>query len=282
MIETTVLPIEKACNAFEISKQGFYKWKNREPPVNTDLSMLTEIRVIAAEFTKYGYRRVTAELHRRSKIVNHKKVYRIMKENNLIVRKKRFKPITTHSGHGLKVYPNLAKSLVLTKLNQLWVADITYIHLPEGFAYLAALLDIFSRKCVGWSMDISADTQLTLNALNKAILARRHLGLIGLIHHSDRGVQYASQEYVNKLNEEGIAISMSGKGNAYDNAFAESFMKTLKVEEVYIKEYRTFEEAYANIKHFIELVYNEKRLHSRIGYKPPAEFESEILNTTSP
>jgi putative transposase len=282
MIETTFLPVEKACKAFDVSKQGFYQWKKREPPINMDPIVLMEIREIAAEFTRYGYRRMTAELHRRDMQVNHKKVYRIMKENKLLVRKKRFKPITTQSGHGLKVYPNLAKDLWLTRLNQLWVADITYIHLPEGFAYLAALLDIFSRKCVGWSMNINIDTQLTLNALNKAIAARNHLGFSELIHHSDRGVQYASQEYVNRLKEESIAISMSGKGNAYDNAFAESFMKTLKVEEVYINEYRTFEEAYTNIKHFIELVYNEKRLHSSIGYKPPTEFESEVLKTTTP
>ena len=282
MIDSSALPKEKACKAFDLSRQGFFEWKKRREPLpNTDEHVLEEMKDIALEFTKYGYRRMTKQLHRQGNQVNHKKVYRIMKENNLLVRRKKFRPITTQSGHGLKVYPNLAKNLIVTKLNQLWVSDITYIYLPLGFAYLAAILDIFSRKCIGWCMGLNIDTQLTLDALNMAIAARQHLGLSELIHHSDRGVQYASQAYIDRLKEFGIAISMSGKGNAYDNAFAESFMKTLKVEEVYVKEYETFEEAHANIKHFIELVYNEKRLHSRIGYMPPAEFEAEILNKQS-
>lgn len=282
MIESTSLPKEKACKAFEVSKQGFYKWKRREPLPDSDSGVLEAMQQIALEFTKYGYRRMTKELHRQGQHANHKKVYRIMKENSLLVRIKKFKPITTQSGHGLQVYPNLAKDLVVTRLNQLWVSDITYIYLPLGFAYLAAILDIFSRKCVGWCLGINIDAQLTLDALNMAIASRQNLGFSGMIHHSDRGVQYASQEYTDRLKELGILISMSGKGNAYDNAFAESFMKTLKVEEVYIKEYETFEDAYANIKHFIDLVYNEKRLHSSIGYVPPAEFEAEVLNKSVP
>lgn len=281
MIEATSLPKEKACKAFEVSKQSFYNWKIREPPSNSDNKSLEVMQQIALEFTKYGYRRMTKEMHRQGQQINHKKVYRIMKENNLLVRRKKFRPITTQSGHGLKVYPNLAKGLAVKKLNHLWVSDITYIYLPLGFAYLAAILDIFSRKCIGWCLGKNIDTQLTLDALNMAIISRKHLGFSETIHHSDRGVQYASQDYIDRLREFGIVISMSGKGNAYDNAFAESFMKTLKVEEVYVKEYRTFEEAHSNIKHFIELVYNEKRLHSRIGYVPPAEFEAEILNKQS-
>lgn len=281
MIQTTALPVEKACRAFDLSKQAFYKWEKRTPIPNTDGKILETMQQIAIEFTKYGYRRMTKELHRQGQQVNHKKVYRLMKDNNLLVRRKKFKPITTQSGHGLQVYPNLAKDLVVTRLNQLWVSDITYIYLPLGFAYLAAVLDIFSRKCIGWCLGKNIDAQLTLDALNMAIAARQHLGFSGLIHHSDRGVQYASQAYTDRLKEFGIAISMSGKRNAYDNAYAESFIKTLKVEEVYINEYETFEEAHANIKHFIELVYNEKRLHSRIGYVPPAEFEAEILNKQS-
>ena len=261
-----------------VSRQAFYKWKKHEHVPNSDGNLLEGMQRIALEFTKYGYRRMTKQLHRQGQQANHKKVYRIMKENNLLVRRKKFRPITTQSGHGLEVYPNLAKDLAVTKLNQLWVSDITYIYLPLGFAYLAAILDIFSRKCVGWCLGINIDAQLTLDALNMAISSRQHPGFSGLIHHSDRGVQYASQAYTDRLKELGITISMSGKGNAYDNAFAESFMKTLKVEEVYIKEYETFEDAYANIRHFIELVYNEKRLHSSIGYLPPAEFEAEILN----
>ena len=278
MIEATSLPKEKACKSFEVSKQSFYKWKTREPTSKSDNKVLEVMQQIALEFTKYGYRRMTKELHRQYHEINHKKVYRIMKENNLLVRRKKFRPITTQSGHGLEVYPNLAKDLVVTRLNQLWVSDITYIYLPLGFAYLAAILDIFSRKCVGWCLGRNIDAQLTLDALNMAVSARQHIGFDGMVHHSDRGVQYASQEYTGRLKELGILISMSGKGNAYDNAFAESFMKTLKVEEVYIKEYETFEDAYANIQYFIELVYNEKRLHSSIGYVPPVEFEAEVLN----
>ena len=281
MIEATSLPKEKACKAFEVSKQSFYKWKKREPLPDSDGNVLESMQKIALEFSKYGYRRITKALHRQGELVNHKRVYRIMKENNLLVRRKKFRPITTQSGHGLAVYPNLAKDLVVTKLNQLWVSDITYIYLPLGFAYLAAILDIFSRKCIGWCLGKNIDAQLTLDALNMAIVARKHLGLSETIHHSDRGVQYASQAYTDRLKEFGMVISMSGKGNAYDNAFAESFIKTLKVEEVYINEYETFEEAYANIKHFINLVYNEKRLHSSIGYVPPAEFEAEVLNKKS-
>ena len=281
MIEAAPLPKEKACKAFDISRQSFYKWKNREPLENYDSDILESMQQIALEFPKYGYRRITKALHRQGEKVNHKRVHRIMKDNNLLVRRKKFRPITTQSGHGMKVYPNLAKDLVVTKLNQLWVSDITYIYLPLGFAYLAAILDIFSRKCVGWCLGKNIDSQLALNALNMAIAARQSLGFSEMVHHSDRGVQYASQVYIDRLNKFGIAISMSGKGNAYDNAFAESFIKTLKVEEVYINEYETFEEAHANIKHFIELVYNEKRLHSSIGYVPPSEFEAEILNKQS-
>ena len=278
MIQATNLPIENACKTLEVSRQAFYKWEMKSPAKDTDKTALEEMQEIALEFPKYGYRRITKELHRRDILANHKRIYRIMKENNLLVRRKKFMPITTQSNHGLLVYPNLAKDLVVAKLNQLWVADITYIHLPREFIYMAAILDIFSRRCIGWALGRNIDSMLTLNALNRAISAREHLGFSGLVHHSDRGVQYAAEVYVRRLTDLSIRISMSGKGNAYDNAFAESFMKTLKVEEVYINEYNTFDEAYDNIKHFIELVYNEKRLHSSIGYVPPAEFEAEVLN----
>ena len=282
MIETTNVPTERACKNFGVSKQAFYNWKRMTNPTDADSDVLKMIREIALEYSKYGYRRVTHELHRRGFVVNHKRVRRIMKENNLLVRRKKFKPITTRSDHGLPVYPNLAKDLAVTELNQLWVADITYISLPHEFVYLAAILDIFSRKCIGWELDRNIDAQLTLNALNMAIGARKNIGFSTLVHHSDRGVQYAAKVYVERLNEIGIKISMSAKGNAYDNAFAESFMKTLKVEEVYINEYGTFEDAYVNINRFIEMVYNQKRLHSSIGYVPPAEFEQKVLNRKIP
>jgi transposase InsO family protein len=282
MIETTALPASLACDALEVSKQAFYMWKKRVPHQSDDSLIVEKIKEIAYEFPKYGYRRMTKELFRRSWHVNHKKVLNLMRKNNLLVKRKKFKPITTNSNHGFKVFPNLAKNMIVTKPNQLWVSDITYIYLIYGFVYLAAIIDLFSRKCIGWFLDKHVDTQLTLSALDMAISSRKHLGFSELIHHSDRGVQYAADAYVQKLNQFNIQISMSGKGNAYDNAFAESFFKTLKVEEVYIKEYKNFEDAYNNIKHFIGLVYNEKRLHSGVGYLPPVEFEQEFLNRQSP
>jgi len=170
-------------------------------------------------------------------------------------------------------------SLEVTGLNQLWVADITYIHLLREFVYLAVILDLFSRKCIGWSLSRDVDTYLTLGALNMAIKNRLHLGFTNLIHHSDQGVQYASDDYVKRLGELGIQISMSRRGNVYDNAFAESFMKTLKSEEVDMNEYETLADVQTNIKRFIEEVYNRKRLHSSIGYMAPEKFEQEVLNT---
>jgi len=172
--------------------------------------------------------------------------------------------------------------VVLTGINQLWVADITYVHLLHECVYLAVIIDVYSRKCIGWELSRRIDAELVLNALDMAIDARLEFGISGLTHHSDHGVQYACDEYVNRLNELGIRISMSRRGNPYDNAFAESFMKTLKVEEVYLKEYKTFDEAYNNIKQFIEVVYNNKRLHSSIGYLPPVEFEAKVLNISLP
>lgn len=163
-------------------------------------------------------------------------------------------------------------------MNQVWVSDITYVHLLHECIYLAVIIDIFSRKCIGWELSRRIDAELVLNALDMAVKSRVHMGIDGLVHHSDQGVQYACNEYVDRLNELGIQISMSRKGNPYDNAFAESFMKTLKAEEVYLKEYGTFDEAYNNIKKFIEIVYNNKRLHSSIGYLPPVEFEAKVLN----
>ena len=185
--------------------------------------------------------------------------------------------MTTDSKHGLPVYPNLAKSLVLTGLNQLWVSDITYVQLLHGFVYLAVVLDAFSRKCLGWQLSRSIDARLCLDALEMAFDSRKAMSLAGLIHHSDQGVQYASSDYVDALHARGVQISMSRKGNPYDNAKAESFMKTFKVEEVYVSEYESFQDALENIQRFLEVVYNKKRLHSSIGYLPPAEYEARIL-----
>ena len=263
MIEHTELPISKACETMEISRAGYYKWKNDGFVDQGDEYLRKEIEKILTEFPYYGYRRVRHELRRRKIIVNSKKVLRVMKKYNLICRRKKlFKPVTTQSDHNLKVYPNLIKDIEVTGLNQVWVSDITYIRLLHEFLYLAAIIDIYSRKCIGWALSRNIDSQLTVDALKMAISKRKNLGFNNLIHHSDRGVQYASEVYVDLLLKYGIKISMSRSGNPYDNAFMESFNKTIKVEEVYINEYETFEDAYKNIKHFIELVYNKKRLHS--------------------
>jgi putative transposase len=277
MIDKAEIPIVKACSGLGISRSGYYKMQNanaNEP----DFVVLIAIREIALEYPYYGYRRITVEMRRRSHIINHKKVLRIMKENNLLCIRKKFRVVTTDSNHSLPVFPNLIKGVEITVLNQVWVSDITYIQLQREYVYLAVVIDRFSRRCIGWDMGRKIDAVLAVNALKMAISERKALGLCGLIHHSDQGVQYASHEYVDLLKEHGIAISMSRRGNPYDNAFAETFMKTLKAEEVYMKEYRTFDEAFENIKQFIEKVYNSKRLHSSIGYMPPNEFEMKVLN----
>jgi len=278
MIGQTEFPVRKACNTLNVSKSSYYKWKNNGFVDYSDRVLLKELHGIAFEFPFYGYRRITKELHRRNMPINSKKVRKIMKQENLVCRRKKaFKPVTTDSNHNCRIYPNLAKNLEVTGLNQLWVADITYIRLPNGFAYLATIIDIFSRKCIGWSLRKEIDTVLALEALDMAINNRWNIGFSNLIHHSDQRIQYASDAYIERLNQFDIKISMSRKGNPYDNAFAESFNKTLKVEEVYINEYETFEDALRNIKHFIEVVYNKKRLHSSLGYVPPEEFEMEVL-----
>lgn len=278
MIEQSEIPIANLCKDLPISRPTFYRLKENQNPQDPDRKLRSKIHKIVEEFPFYGYRRVTKELENRRITINHKKVLRIMKEENLICRrKKKFKPVTTQSDHGYKTYPNLAKGLEVTGLNQLWVSDITYIQLLREIVYLAVIIDIFSRKCVGWFLSRDIDTQLTLGALNRAIATRKQFGFDKLIHHSDLGVQYAAEDYVKSLVKIGARISMSRKGNVYDNAFAESFMKTLKVEEVYLKEYETLEEAHKNIEEFIEKVYNKKRLHSSIGYLSPNKFEKEVL-----
>ena len=208
-------------------------------------------------------------------IVNHKRVLRLLREDNLLcVRRRKFLLGTTDSSHGLPIYPNLAAGMVLTRIDQLWVADITYIRLQWEFVYLAVVLDAFSRRCLGWALQRSLESALVLEALRMALKRRRPRP--GLVHHSDRGVQYASRDYTAQLEQHGIRISMSRLATPYDNARAESFMKTLKYEEVYRTEYRDLEEARALIKQFLEKVYNQQRLHSALGYRPPLEFERSL------
>lgn len=237
-----------------------------------DKELCTAIELVVLEFAGYGYRRVTKELRRRGWKVNSKRVLRVMREQCLLCQPKRRFVVTTDSNHSNSVFKNLLKDKELTEPDQVWHADITYITLPKGFAYLAAILDGYSRKCIGWKLSKRIDTELALSALEMALVSRQVKS--GLIHHSDRGVQYTSGTYVSRLQEAGLAISMSRKGNPYDNAKAESFMKTLKCEEVYLKEYQTYQEALENIGEFIEKIYNCKRLHSGIGYLPPVEFET--------
>jgi len=245
------ISVNRAAELLDASRSGYYKWRDKShDPVgekNSDVAIKEEMQKIVIEFPGYGYRRVKVELRNRNHVVNQKKVRRFMKEDNLICVKKRFKLQTTDSNHGEKIYPNLAKTLEVTTINQLWVADITYIQLSKEFVYLAVVIDVFSRRCVGWDLSRNIDTQLTLNALLKALQTRKTDDLKNLIHHSDQGVQYASQDYVNYLKDIGIQISMSRKGNPYDNAFAESFIKTLKYEEVYLNEYGRFNDACSGV-----------------------------------
>jgi putative transposase len=232
------------------------------------------IQRIALEMPSYGRPRITAELRRRGWTVNPKRVYRLLREDNLLCVRRRKFVVTTDSNHERKIYPNLARALVLTGVNQLWIADLTYIRLLQEFVFLAAILDAFSRRVIGWALDRSLDEQLTLSALHMAL--DRRTPLPGLVHHSDRGSQYASRDYTELLQANKIRISMSRRGNPWDNAACESFMKTLKYEEVYRNEYRDLVEARASIGTFLEKVYNQKRLHSALGYVPPVEFEAQL------
>ena len=255
-----------------LSRASYYRWRRR-PVVSREMEMRDDLHRLALEFPAYGYRPMTAELQRRGWNTNRKQVLHWMRTDNLLaLRKKRF-VLTTDSRHGLRVYPNLAKGFEPVGVNQLWVADITYIRLRREFVYLAVILDAWSRKVVGWALGRSLETELVLAALRMALNARQ--AAPGLIHHSDRGVQYAAAAYVALLGEHQIRISMSRKANPYDNATCESFMKTLKCEEVYRNEYQDFDEAYQAIGRFLDVVYNQFRLHSALGYRPPVEFEQQ-------
>ena len=258
-----------------VSRSSFYRFDpEAKPTSDRDMELRDAIQRIALEWPCYGRPRITAELRRQGWTVNPKRVYRLLREDNLLCVRKRKFVVTTDSNHGRRIYPNLARELVLTGVNQLWIADITYIRLREEFVYLAAILDAFSRRVIGWALDRTLDDELTLTALRMAIQQRTPPP--GLVHHSDRGSQYASGDYIALLEANHIRISMSRKGNPWDNAACESFMKTLKYEEVYRNEYRDLAEARASIGQFLEKIYNQKRLHSALGYRPPAEFEAQL------
>lgn len=272
----TPIPLERLCRLAVVSRAGFYRWRKASEAVDRDLDLRDEIQRIALEFPYYGRPRVTGELHDRGWRVNHKRVCRIMREDNLLcLRRRKFAVVTTNSNHDRPVYPNLAREMAPTGINQLWVADITYIRLEREFVYLAVILDAFSRRVIGWALHRTLEDKLTMEALRMALDSRSPAP--GLVHHSDRGVQYASADYTGLLKAHLITISMSRKGNPYDNAFCESFMKTLKYEEVHRQEYRDLADARASIEVFLERVYNQRRLHSALGYCAPAKFEQRLL-----
>ncbi len=273
------LALGSVCRALGMSRATLYRQRDIEVEAETEVRDV--IQRIALEMPFYGYRRITAELKRRGQRVNHKCVLRLMREDNLLcLRRKRRFMVTTDSRHAHPVYPNLARDLALTSINQLWVSDITYIRLAREFIYLAVVMDAYSRRVIGWALERYLDSDLTVEALRMALQARTLTP--GLVHHSDRGVQYAAADYTELLIAHGIRISMSRVANPYDNAQAERFMRTLKYEEVYLSDYETLSEARASITHFLEEVYNQKRLHSSLGYVPPAEFEQSLLAVNHP
>lgn len=267
--------VRQLCGWLGVSRSWYYAPKAAEQRAQ-DVALRDAIEQFVLAFPGYGYRRVTQALRRSGWQVNHKRVLRVMREESLLCHLQRHFVVTTDSAHGYRTYPNRLAEAQLAGVDQAWVADITYIRLPTTFVYLACLLDAFSRRCVGWKLSRQIDTRLTLAALEMALQARQPAP--GLIHHSDRGVQYASSEYIARLEQVQAQVSMSATGNPYDNAKAESFFKTLKREEVYLNEYQTFADAQAHLGQFIEDVYNTKRLHSSLGYLPPAEFEAAQMH----
>lgn len=274
------LSIERMCQLAQVSRATLYRSLQERPPQKEEMEWRATIQQIFVEHRRrYGYRRVTEELGRRGLIVNHKRVARLMKEDNLLAVQPRAFVVTTDSKHDLEVYLNLARRMKLTGINQLWVADITYIRLQTEFVYLALVLDGFSRKVVGWALGRTLASSLPKAALEQAIAQRQPPP--GLVHHSDRGVQYAAADYVQVLRQHQMIPSMSRPANPYDNASCESFIKTLKREEIYANQYRNFEHLRRNIKAFIEQYYNRCRLHSALGYRSPEEFEQSAGSSTS-
>lgn len=266
------LSTERMCQLGQVSRAGFYRSLQEQRPAEEEMEVRSAIQEIAlAHRRRYGYRRITAELGRRGMRVNHKRVGRILREDNLLAIQPRAFVLTTHSNHELEVYLDLASRMKLTGMNQLWVADITYIRLKAEFVYLAVILDGYSRKVVGWALERTLASRLPVAALQQAIAERQ--APHGLVHHSDRGVQYASEEYIRILGKHQMIPSMSRPGNPYDNASCESFIKTLKQEEIYANEYENLDHLRANVEEFIERYYNRCRLHSALGYRSPEEFE---------
>jgi putative transposase len=269
--------IRQLCGAVGAGRTWWHTRPSTDAIAERDTALRDAIERIVLEFPGYGYRRVTKALQRAAWVINHKRVLRVMHDEALLCQLERRFVRTTDSAHALRTYPNLLADLVPARPDQAWVADITSIRLPTTFAYLACVLDAWSRRCLGWEVSRAIDTTLTLSALDRALASRQPAP--GLIHHSDRGVQYASAASIARLRDAGAHVSMSAVGNPYDNAKAESFFKTLKREEVYLNNYQTFHDAEENLGRFIGDVYNAKRLHSSLGYLPPIEFEDDYLAT---
>ena len=268
------------CSSLGLARAEYYRHSINKLGPEPDVELRQAIQQIATEMPAYGYRRITAQLVRAGQVVNHKRVLKLMRKDGLLCLPKATFIKTTQSQHSFTIYPNLVPSLSLDGPDQLWVAAITYIHLRREVFYLAVLLDAFSRRVIGWHMDSNLGAQLAVVALRMALAQRAVTP--NLVHHSDRGSQYASDAYVNILKEQGIRISMSRTGNPYDNAKAERIIKTLKYEENYFNEYENLAEARFRIGEFLNEVYNHKRLHSKLGYVPPAEFEELFLHSTRP
>jgi putative transposase len=269
------------CHLAGVSRAGYYRRWVETAPDEAEMALRIKLQEVAlAHHRRYGYRRVTVELHRRGMLVNHKRVLRIMGEDNLLAIRYRKYVLTSDSRHECEVYLNLAARMTLTGINQLWVADITYIRLRIEFVFLAVVIDRFSRKAIGWALDRTLTARVAITALRQAITERKPP--TGVVHHSDQGVQYACADYVEELKANGMIPSMSRPANPYDNAFCESFMKTLKQEEIYCNQYRDYQELSEHLEEFIGKYYNRERLHSALGYRSPEAFEQDTAAATAP
>jgi transposase InsO family protein len=276
---TPAFSVRRMCRVLARGRATYYRARRMEGGQARDGTLRRQLRRLALAWPAYGYRRLTQARRRRGVIVNRKRVLRLMREEQLVARRRRRFVYTTDSRHGHPLSPNLVPHLQVSGLDQLWIADLPYMRVRQEFGYLAVILDAYSRRCIGWALEPSLETSLSVRALRMAL--RRRPIRSGLVHHSDRGVQYAAAAYTELLKAAGSRISMSRRGNPYDNAQAQSFIKTLKSEEVYLWEYADLSEARHRIGHFLEQVYNRQRLHSALGYRPPVEFELSLAGATS-
>ena len=267
------LSVERMCQLAQVSRASFYRYLRRGWQAEEEMALRSAVQSVVIQHRwRYGYRRVTVELRTQGMVVNHKRIARIMREDNLLTVREQWYRSPGHSLRVARVHLNLAGRMTLSGPNQLWAADITYVRLTREFVYLAVVLDVFSRKVIGWALGKGLKAQLPLSALEQAIADRKPPP--GVVHHSDQGVQYGSREYMQKLRDHRMLPSMSRPGNPYDSATCESFLKTIKREEIYASEYRDFEDLHQKVEEFIDRYYNRSRLHSALGYCSPEEFEN--------